>query len=253
MRKYTISFQFLIIITILFGLTISHVFSFDYQAKMNENDSIIWKCNICNEEKINQIFGPSWRDEFEFLKEIEEGARMKWKIRDIANDATKYSEKTKNYEGAVKISFEYWSWTMDDWTHQSTIQQDSYFKNPNNHPDDYIFPDYVPFWFPAPTREYLTELDPILYDGYDVDITYLLTIACEIEAFDPMGGNPSEYIKIMSVYDDQGILSSYKLYLNNHFVVIDISLDSKFVYQLPVFISLVVLFSVITIYFYKKI
>lgn len=201
---------------------------------------------------MNQIFGPSWREEFEFLKEIEEGARMKWKIQDIANDATIYSKKTKNYEGAVKIRFEYWSWTMEDWSHQSKIQQDSYFKNPNYYPDDYLFPDYVPFWFPAPTREYLTELDPILYDGYDVDITYLLTIACEIDAFDPVGGNPSEYIKIMSVYDDQGILTSYKFYLNNHIVVIDISLDSKFVYQLLVFISLVVLFSVITIYFYKK-
>ncbi|MHA1689960.1 MAG: hypothetical protein ACTSUN_11630, partial [Promethearchaeota archaeon] len=69
---------------------------------------------------------------------------------------------------------------------------------------------------------------------------------------DEQGGNPSEDFKVMALYDSQGILVSYKLYIGNHQVLIDISLISKFIYQFPVFLILVLAFSLVTIYFYKR-
>lgn len=251
--KYRPLFLYLFIILIISLGTASNVIATKYEVGFEENSSLIWKCNVCNKEKMDEIFGKNW-DIIGFFKNIDEGARMKWKIQKIENNIKIYSEKTKNNEEALGITYDLWSWTKDEeWGNRNFKEQYIFFKNPNHYPEHYIFPNYAPFWLPVPASEYLKDLKPNLFKGYTVDVTFLVTFTCEIEKGDKEGGNPLEYIKILAIYNPQGILTSYKLYITNHYVMIDISLDSQFIYQFPVFIALLVIFSIGVISIYKRI
>ena len=252
--KYRAFLLYLFIILIITLGTTSDVIAAKYEVGIEDKSSLIWKCNVYNKEKMDEIFGMDWDIGAGFFKNMEEGARMKWKIQKIENNIKTYSERIKRDEEALGITYDVWSWTKDEeWGNKNYKEQSIFFKNPNHYPEHYLFLDYAPLWFPVPTSEYLKALKPNLYAGYTVDVTFLLTFTCEVEKGDKEGGNPSEYVKILAIYNPQGILTSYKLYITNHYVMIDVSLDSQFIYQFPVFIALLVIFSVGLICIYKKI
>jgi len=89
--------------------------------------------------------------------------------------------------------------------------------------------------------EYLKDID--LYEGYTIDARVIDSITCKIDRADIDDKYPKENIKIVALYTDQGILKSYKLYIGDHNVILDISLES--------FITVNFLFlSIITAFFY---
>jgi hypothetical protein len=60
-------------------------------------------------------------------------------------------------------------------------------------------------------------------------------------------------IDIIAIYNDRGILNSYKLYGKDNTVIIDIALDFLPSYVIPTLIGLVVVFSIgIAFYIIKK-
>jgi len=62
---------------------------------VNEGDAIIWNCNICDEEKMEDIFGKDWKEnERELFDDIEQGAQMKWIVKETEDDDEIYSERT---------------------------------------------------------------------------------------------------------------------------------------------------------------
>jgi len=253
MKRRQISLTILLVLFFFLVVLTPLSLAITYNADFKENDVMIWRCNVCDEEKMEQVFGETWQTHFKLFHNIKAGYKMKWVITGVDNNALKYSGKTKSKVGAISITYEYWMWTENEW--EEKPQEDNFFfyKNSSYFNDNLLFANFVPLWFPAPTREYLRSLDTVLYKGYQVDVTYLLTLTCEVNAGDNLGGNPSEYIKVLAIYDSHGILSSYKLYIKNHYVLIDISIDNSFEYQLPVFIILTTAFTVVTIYFYKKV
>jgi len=68
------------------------------------------------------------------------------------------------------------------------------------------------------------------------------------------GDYPTIFIKIQAMYNDKGILSSYKLYIEDHKVIIDISLETSVPYELYLFPAIIAIFYVGLIYLiYSKI
>jgi len=109
----------------------------------------------------------------------------------------------------------------------------------------------VPFLFPIPIGEYMGGLS--LNEWYDVDNRVLPTMNVVIRKDELSPGFPSRDINIIAIYNDQGILSSYKLYIEGNIVIIDITFDFLPIYVIPALIGLVCILSLSTIlYFVKK-
>jgi len=247
---------FSIVIISLFTLsTVSSVLAIDFEVGVEEEEEIIWKCNVCNEEKLEVLFGEDWNSPgtgvFENLKQ---NSKMKWKITEIDNSAELYSEKTDNNEKAISITFDVWTWTSEnEWGEKDFENQISLYKDPANNQDDMVFPNFAPFWLPVPIGEYMKALEPNLFERYTVDGRVLLAITYELDEGDLDDKYPSEYIKVLAMYNGRGLLRSYKLYIINHHVIIDISLASTPLYELPFIIILVILSYIGLVYVMLKI
>lgn len=234
----------ILIICTFIGLgLIPRVRAIEYSAGVKEGDELIWICSIYQKEKMEQLFGNDW-DEINasVFKDMEEGAKMKWRITEIIENAILYSNKTKNNESALSIKFDIWNWTKNvDWGSKDSQDQRSLFKNPLNNLDDLIYPNFAPFWLPVPIGEYMKAMEPVLSSGYTVDGRVLLAITIELNIGDLDGTYPTEYVKVLALYNDKGIIRSYKLYITDHFVMVDISLESNPILEIPLIILLVVL------------
>ena len=233
----------LMICTIIGLGLIPRVWAIDYGSGVKEGDELIWNCNVYQKQKMEQLFGNDW-DKFNasVFKDLEKGARMKWKITEIIENALLYSNKTKNNESALSIMFDIWNWTKNvDWGSKDSQDQRILFKNPLNNLDDLIYPNFAPFWLPVPIGEYMKAIEPVLSSGYTVDGRVLLAITIELNIGDLDGTYPTEYIKVLAIYNDRGILRSYKLYITDHFVMVDISLESNPILEIPLIIAIVVL------------
>ena len=133
----------------------------------------------------------------------------------------------------------------ESWGTIYNITEYSYLKNPSNYSTIFNFSThlpFVPFWLPVPIADYLGEMT--LSNLYDVDNRVLPTLNVQPNI-------PTENVYIIAVYNFNGILSSFKLYITGNIVVIDISLDNIPLYVLPSTIGLISAF-LIVIYFYVK-
>jgi hypothetical protein len=228
------------LIIILIGLT-PRARASDYEIGVDEGDVFIWNCNICDNVKLDEILGKEW-DEIGFFEDIEQGTRMKWTIRDTDDDQKIYSSETKDNETTYSIEFGKWIWTTNEEWGDNDKDEDSFlFKDPDDYSEDFIFPELAPIWLPVPIGDYLKNID--LYEGYTIDARVIDSITCEIERADIDEKYPKEDVKIVALYTDQGILKSYKFYIGDHVVILDISLES--------FITVNFLFlSILTAFFY---
>ncbi|MFW9880116.1 MAG: hypothetical protein ACFFG0_44140 [Candidatus Thorarchaeota archaeon] len=235
--------QFLnfIFFLLLFNSMILTINALGYGVGIYENQEIIWKCNVCNKPEMEIIFGNNW-DDSGIFKNLSAGKRMKWIINDIELNET-----------IIKVNVSTWLWTYKSmWGIKDKDSLVIYYSNPNDYSPNLNFSIYtsmVPFWFPVPVGEYLGGLS--LNEWYDVDNRVLPTLNVEI------GGNetgyPSKNIKIIAIYNDQGILNSYKLYIEGNVVIIDISLDFLPFYVIPILIGLALAFSLgLILYIIKK-
>lgn len=229
--RLLLSYTFLSLILVI-GVIPNSV-AIKYEIGVDDGDEFIWRCDVCDKDQMEKIFGNKW--ETSMFEDLEQGTRMRWIIKKTDDDEKNYSEETKENETVLRIVFNKWRWLSEDvWGNEDDEDEITHFKDPEDYPEDLIFANFAPFWLPLPFGEYLKEMD--LYEGYTIDSRVLLSITCEIEKNDLEGDYPTEYIKILALYNEQGILKSYKLYIKDHQVIIDISLESflnQDIYLLP--------------------
>ncbi|KKN14121.1 hypothetical protein LCGC14_0999390 [marine sediment metagenome] len=234
------SLLFFILLTIN-SIIIENVYG--YNVGIAQNQNLIWKCNVSNKFEMNALFGSTW-DDSGIFKNLSKGKRMKWEIN-----------KVKINETFISVNISLWQWTFEkNWGIKDDNFQTIYFSNPGDYSQELNFSSttsLVPFWFPAPVGEFLGELD--LNNWYDVDNRVLPTLNVEIVKGDIGPNLPAKNIHIIAIYNDQGILDSYKLYTKGNVVIIDISLEHLPFYVLPTLITLILIFSLTVIfYIYKK-
>ncbi len=244
----------LFLVLIFFINTPSLVIAAGYGIGVKKNDEIIWTCNTCNDEKMEQLFGKNWNNNnSRFFRNMEEGSFLKWKITDI-NEKKIYSNTTGSKEIALTMKYDVWIWRKDEeWGTRDHEEQNSLFKNPNHFSNNFIFNNFTPLWLPVPIGEYIKDLEPNLYNSYSVDGRVLLSITFELEKNELNKEYPSEYIKVLAIYNGEGILRSYKLYIKDHVVIIDISLKNLNIFNIIFVITILILSYVGLIYLTLKI
>ena len=203
----------------------------EQRIEIEKDDKFIWKCNICDEDKMRDLLGSRWNaNGTGFFEDLEQNTRMKWLIEDTDENIEINNPETLEDEKFIQIIYKRWKWTKDDkWGDYDDEEQFNLYENPKDYPDDFIFLNIAPIWLPMPIDAYLKDVD--LYEGYSIDARSIPTISCEVEKNDMKGDYPTEYIKIQAIYNDKGILKSYKLYIENHKVIVDISLETDFIYS----------------------
>ena len=226
MNKSSIIFLSFFVFTLLTAYC-SSALAQDYEVGFAKDDEFIWSCNVCDKDQMENLFGTKW-EAFGggVFRNLEEGSKMKWEIKEI-DEGKAYSEETEKNETTFLIEYKIWRWNNDEeWGSEDNTEAQEAFIKPNHYEKGYIYPDFAPMWLPTPVGEYMKSLEPILDDSYTIDGRVLLSITCEIEKEEFNNKYPHEDIKILALYNADGILRSYKLYISNHQVIIDISLDS---------------------------
>lgn len=220
----------------------SNVNASEYQTGVKSGQELVWKCNACNKIEMANIFGPEW-DDSGIFKNLSKGTRMKWNI-----SAVEFNETH------IIINFDTWEWTSENkWDIKDNDFQMTYLSNPNDSQEVNFSNDlpFVPFWFPIPVGDYMGELS--LNEWYDVDNRVLPTLNVDIKENEISPGVPSKDIKIIAIYNDQGILNSYKFYIKGNIVILDIAFDFLPVYVIPTLIGLVCVFTLsILLFVFKK-
>ena len=239
-------------------ITTSNGFAKNYDLGVEEGDQFIWKCEILDKEKMEDLFGKNWNSNGTGLfEELEEGTQMKLIIRETDEDKIIYNQESHKNEEFLCLTFKKWLWTdNDNWGNRDYVDQIMHYSDPKHYPDDLIFPNIAPIWLPIPIDDYLKEMD--LYEGYSIDARSVSFISCEIEKNDLEGDYPTEYVKMEAIYNDQGILRSYKLYVRDHQIIVEILLENSFDFLptiIEIFIPVIIaIFYIGLIYLiYKKI
>ncbi|MFW9939941.1 MAG: hypothetical protein ACFFFT_02790 [Candidatus Thorarchaeota archaeon] len=221
-----------------------NVDAINYKTGVNEDDELIWKCKVCNAAEMSIIFGLGWNNNSGNFQNLNKGMRMKWEINTVEVNET-----------TSKIEFSIWFWTKNkSWGVKDIDSQIIYLNNPKAYTAELnISTDnsFVPFLFPIPVGEYMGNLN--LSAWYDVDSRVLPTLNVKISKDAKGEGYPSKEIKIIAIYNDKGILSSYKLYTKGNVVIVDIVLEFLPFYVIP---TLIILFTVLSlgiiVYIIKK-
>ena len=99
----------------------------------------------------------------------------------------------------------------------------------------------------------MKELEQVLFEGYTIDGRVLLSITCELTEEDLDDKYPKEDIKVLAMYTSEGVLRSYKLYYSDHYVIIDISLDTPIGVEilLPIVVAAALVIGTIYVLFKK--
>ena len=222
---------------------ILNVGAIKYKTGVEENDELIWKCRVCDDAEMNFIFGVGW-DNSGIFQNLSVGKTMKWEI-----DSVQFNDTV------IKIEFGEWFWRQNrNWGIKDNDSEIIYQANPSDYTEVLNFSSeksFTPFWFPVPVGEYIGGLN--LTEWYDVDNRVLPTLNVDIPKDAVLSGYPNKNIQVIAIYNDLGILSSYKLYTKGNVVIIDIALDFLPFYVIP---SLAVLFTILSlgviIYIIKK-
>jgi len=233
-----------IILLFLFTLEFSSkVIATEYQIGIKSNDELIWNCHLCDDNKMDAIFGEFWNNAGIF-EDLRVNSKMKWSVNMVEENST-----------ILSALFGIWIWQFEDiWGTQDNSSKFSYLKNPRLYSSGFNFSDvfpFIPFWLPVSVGEYLGEVS--LGDIYDVDNRVLPTVNVQINKDSIHPNEPAETVYIIAVYNSKGILSSFKLYTSGNVVVIDISLEGLPIFVIPSTIGLLLTFVCsIILYIYKK-
>ena len=240
-KKVDIYTYILLLFLFLLGFS-SNVFANDYQNGIKTNDELIWKCHICDDNKMDELFGEFWNDAGIF-ENLSTNRRMKWRVNMVEENAT-----------TLSALFSIWMWGLEDnWGTQDNSSKFSYLKNPILYPNAFNFTNtlpFIPFWLPVPVGEYLGEVP--LGEIYDVDNRVLPTLNVRITKDSIHPNEPTETVYFIAVYNTNGILSSFKLYTSGNVVVIDISLESLPIVAIVSTIGLVLAFVCSIVLYIKK-
>jgi len=220
----------------------SNVLANDYQNGIKTNDELIWNCHLCDDRKMDELFGEFWNDAGIF-ENLSENRRMKWSVNMVEENST-----------TLSALFSVWMWRVEDnWGAQDNSSKISYLKNPILYPSGFNFTNtlpFIPFWLPVPVGEYLGEIP--LGEIYDVDNRVLPTLNVQITKGSIHHSEPTETVYFIAVYNTNGILSSFKLYTSGNVVVVDISLESLPIIAVVSTIGLVLAFVCSIVLYIKK-
>jgi len=183
-----------------------------------------------------------------YLENIEEGAKMKWEITEIDDEDTMLSIKTQAIEDAYTVKYDIWIWTTEEKFGDIDYEDEefSWFANPEDYETDKAFDNnYVP-WVPTDVVEYLdhlelykwwyTEEDEIFYErfGQDREDWY----------------NPEIHkgkVLIEMTFNEEGILSSYKLMNEDEEVVLEFALEVELGYIIPIIVVILAVIAALTV------
>ncbi|MBD3256580.1 MAG: hypothetical protein GF383_15910 [Candidatus Lokiarchaeota archaeon] len=244
---------FLIFLSIFLVIIPSNVSSSSYNIEVSEDQGIIWKCNECDQERLKRLFGNHWDDNGTgIFEDMRKGRLMRWVIRDVDKEE-RFSIETQQMEEAYIIEYKKWVWkeVEREWGDEDGYEEIVFYNDPEDFGEDYIFKNIVPFILPMPFGDYLKETD--LYEGYTIDARVIPSITCEIEENDLDNGRPEEMVKVQAMYTEKGIVKSYKLYWQNHHVLIDISIDSDFNNETIILPIIIIVFYIGLIYLIYRI
>jgi len=221
---------------------LSNVLANDYQNGIKTNDELIWNCHLCDDTKMDELFGEFWNDDGIF-ENLSANRRMKWSVNMVEENST-----------TLSALFSIWMWGVEDnWGAQDNSSKISYLKNPILYPSGFNFTNtlpFIPFWLPVPVGEYLGEVP--LGEIYDVDNRVLPTLNVQITKGSIHPSKPTETVYFIAVYNTNGILSSFKLYTSGNVVVVDFSLESLPIIAIASTIGLVLAFVCSIVLYIKK-
>ena len=242
MKPRSFLMSFLLTFILILGI-ISNGTAINYGIGVKKDEELIWKCNVCNKDEMSILFGNNW-DTKGLFEDLNKGNRMKWNIKNTEINDTK-----------IIIELELWLWNSGkNWVNNDTILQIIYFANPKIYTKELNFSNYaflVPFLFPVPVSEYLGNLR--LNEWYDVDNRVLTTLNVEITKDLIALNYPTKDFNVIAIYNERGILTSYKLYVKGNVVIIDISFIELPFFVIPTLVSLTVCLSIgVIIYILNK-
>ncbi|MHA2288679.1 MAG: hypothetical protein ACXABG_07820, partial [Promethearchaeota archaeon] len=232
-KKKNLYASIIIILISVIGFS-SDVIAVNYTFGFKANDELIWKCHVCDINKMNDIFGENWTSTGLF-ENISQGKKMKWQINTIDENLT-----------SLLANINIWIWDNEEnWDFYDYSTELSFLKNPSQYNSNYNFSNvipFVPFWFPVPVGLFLSSLK--LESMYDIDTRVLPTLNVDI--------NLTERILIIAIYNSEGILNSLKFYTNGNVVILDIEFEFLPIYVLPATLGLIGTFFIAIILYVKK-
>jgi len=241
MRNRNLYISISLILFFIVGFT-SDVAAQNYSLSFITNEDLVWKCNICNVNKMNELFGVNWSISGLF-ENLDQGKKMKWQVN-----------TTKVNSTSLSATFNMWVWKNEDnWGSYDYVTEFSYLKDPSQFASNSnlsVALPFVPFWLPIPVSIYIGELK--LNSIYDVDNRVLPTINVQVSKGFLEPSFPSENVFIIAIYNYDGILNSFKLYTGGNVVVIDIEFESISIYVISSTISLIGAFFIAIIIYVKK-
>jgi len=245
LKSRTIFISFLFIIFLTIDLASSGI-AIKYGAGIEKDEEIIWNCKVSNTVEMERIFGVNWDNSGGPFENLRRGKNLKWKIKNVDVNET-----------IIDIEIDEWLWNNDDdWGISDNNFKITYFSNLKEY--EYIIENnflnysfFIPFLFPVPVSEFLGNIK--LNKPYDVDNRVLTTINVDLSKDSILPNYPKKDISIIAMYNERGILMSYKLYLKGNIVIVDISLQSLPFYVIPTLVGLTMLiFISIIVYIIKR-
>jgi hypothetical protein len=238
--RYKRIFLGILFLSLLFcNVTIKPVLSYEF-GHQPSND-LIWRCNICKTEELYSIFGMNWSSNG-FFEHIDQGKKMRWEILSLEKEG-----------GRLNLTVNTWKW-QDENTWANSTDQDSYwyYSNPSEYPNNYNLSKNFPFiklWLPLPMSEYMSNLN--LSQIYDIDDRVLFTIFIHVDKDYISNNDPSQAINIIAIFNENGFLDTFKIYLQENVVLLSISLEYIPIYAIPIVIFIFgFLISAILLYFF---
>ncbi|MFX0186412.1 MAG: hypothetical protein ACFE8A_01620 [Candidatus Hodarchaeota archaeon] len=254
MRTKLIFITFLLFATIIIGLTTNTVADDDYyEVGFKEKDEFIWICNTLNEDDMEDIWGDDW-NEITLFENMKVGTRMKWEITEINEDIRTYSNETGQYMDALSVKYDMWTWTSDDDFGDADEEGLEFWWYTD--PEDYekilryaeglYFDVVVVPWVPNTVTEYLGDLELYKWWGANED-----TLTYEIFGQDRKNWYNSEIHKkkivMETIYNEQGIISSFKIMNEDDEVVCEFSIESETAFLIPLIIIIVVIIAALAV------
>ncbi|MFX0187995.1 MAG: hypothetical protein ACFE8A_09680 [Candidatus Hodarchaeota archaeon] len=251
MKKKLFLISFLLFATIIIGMTTNTVANDDddeyYEVGFKEGVEFIYICKTIDEDGMIDIWGNHYED-YEIFEGIKEGAKMKWKITEIDDEDSMYSSKTKLYEDALTVKYDYWIWTdkAEFGGADYEDEQYSWFTNPEDYKSDLEFVVIFVPWIPYEVEMYLDALE--LYKWWYIDENILYY---ELDGKERLNWYDSDIHKknilIEMEYNDEGIMSSFKILNEDEEVVLEFALENPLAYIIPIVLIVVAVIATLTI------
>ncbi len=190
----------------------------EFEFDLAQNDEIIWVCNKCDKIELETIFEKNWSS-IGWFQNIEEGKKLKLNIVEISTFEQYTSNRLVTRD--LRVIF---NGNLDNSYFFHTSYIFSLFPNPNltfDYAQDIIHTMII-FFFPTPIGEFINRLPP--YPNRDVDTRVLPTINQKFPPNSLISNLPQTHIESISIYNDNGILSSFKMYTPGFNVFLELTL-----------------------------